>query len=167
MPKPNQSSPFCTSDVFKTFAQSCKRGPLLWKWHLIKNKRPLILVFGRKFMIRSQATSDSLLSENGFETGDWRNIESWLYRKSYLTLVLIPKVNRYRLGIPRKSKQRQSASVTSPPGQNYRASLAVHGSDDITSRNIWSQVNSMAKCTPQVFNFSLSAQPSSTNFAYT
>ena len=39
------------------------------------------------------------------------------------------------------------------PGQNFQASLAVHGSDDIAIGNFWSQVNSMIKCSPQVVTF--------------
>ena len=38
-------------------------------------------------------------------------------------------------------------------GQNFKASQAVHDSDDITTEKFWSKVNSMISRTPQVFNF--------------
>ena len=46
-------------------------------------------------------------------------------------------------------------SLTSAPGQNFQASQTVNGSDDITTGNLWSQVNSMIKWTPQVLTFLL------------
>ena len=43
--------------------------------------------------------------------------------------------------------QKQRASVTA---QSFPANQAVHDSDDIKIGNIWSQVNAMIKCLPQI-----------------
>ena len=57
---------------------------------------------------------------------------------------------RKKVGPSLKNKQRLSASLT---GQNFQASKAVHGSDDIMTWNFCSKVNVMVKGTPQVLTF--------------
>ena len=54
-------------NVFKLFEKVAKRSLRLRKWHLIKNKSLVILVFGAKFMTRSQQHPIRLLSENNIE----------------------------------------------------------------------------------------------------
>ena len=48
----------------------------------------------------------------------------------------------------KKGKCMQSISLTSASSKSFQASKTVHGSDDVMTGNLWSQANSMIKCTP-------------------
>ena len=78
------------------------------------------------------------------------------------------KVNIKRLVIPWNSKQRQTASLTSAPGQNIQASQAVHGIDEILTGNFWSLEDVMIQYIPKILtyfaNVDMFAKPCTTNF---
>ena len=67
---------------------------------------------------------------------------------SFWQILLYKIVTKVKKGGAFLEIKKKCASLTSAPCQNFQASQAVHGRDDITTENLLSQV----KCVPQALN---------------